>query len=76
MQKQGFDNCQLICWELSRYTWETAQAILELTKTYGVEISAVWCGWSGPAEWIVWYRIWALFPKIPMMLNSNRSAKR
>lgn len=51
MQKQGFDNCQLICWELSRYTRETAQAILELTKTYGVEISAVWCGWSGPAEW-------------------------
>lgn len=47
----GFDNCQLVCWNLSLFTEENAQKINALCSEYNVTISAFWCGWEGPAEW-------------------------
>ena len=47
----GLDNCQLACWDHSRMTDKTAQEILAAASKYGVEISAFWCGWSGPQVW-------------------------
>ena len=47
----GFDNFQLICWNLSLFTEENAKKINELCKEYGVTISAFWCGWEGPSKW-------------------------
>ena len=49
--ENGFDNFQLICWNLSLFTEENAKAINALCKEYGVTISAFWCGWEGPSEW-------------------------
>ena len=47
----GLDNCQLACWDENKMTDAMAEAILAATKKYNVEISAFWCGWSGPAIW-------------------------
>ncbi len=47
----GFDNCQLACWRFEKMTDENAKEIKMATKKYGVEISAFWCGWTGPAVW-------------------------
>ena len=47
----GLDNCQLACWDHSRMNDDSAEKIVSATKKYGVEISAFWCGWSGPAVW-------------------------
>ena len=49
--ENGFDNFQLICWNLSLFTEENAKKINELCKEYGVTISAFWCGWEGPSVW-------------------------
>ncbi|MEE0928290.1 MAG: sugar phosphate isomerase/epimerase [Acutalibacteraceae bacterium] len=49
--ENNFDNFQLICWKPELFTEENAKTIVELCKQYGVEISAFWCGWEGPAEW-------------------------
>lgn len=49
--ENGFDNFQLICWNLSLFTEENAKAINALCKEYGVTISAFWCGWEGPSKW-------------------------
>ncbi len=49
--KNGFGSCQLCCWNMDLLTKENAEFIRELSKKYEVEISAVWCGWSGPAVW-------------------------
>ena len=47
----GFSSCQLSCWEPERYTDEAAEQVLALIARYGVRISTVWCGWSGPKQW-------------------------
>lgn len=47
----GFDYCQLCCWDMSLYTDEVAENVLEACKKYNVEISTLWAGWSGPKLW-------------------------
>lgn len=47
----GFTTCQLVGWELDKFTAEYAEKVKEYTKKYGVEVSAFWCGWSGPQKW-------------------------
>lgn len=47
----GFDNFQLICWNMALFTEENAKQINSLCKEFGVTISAFWCGWEGPAVW-------------------------
>ncbi len=49
--REGFNNCQLVCWQPSLWTDENAARVKALTEEKGVEISAFWCGWEGPAEW-------------------------
>ena len=51
LREQGFDNCQLISWNTTLWTDENAAKIKEYQAEYGVEISAFWCGWEGPAVW-------------------------
>ena len=51
LQRLGFDSCQLCSWEPRAWTEENAQGILELERTYGVEVSSFWCGWEGPRVW-------------------------
>lgn len=47
----GFDNFQLICWDMTLFTEENAKEINALCEEYGVTISAFWCGWEGPTAW-------------------------
>lgn len=47
----GFTSCQISSWDMERYTDEYAERIVNATKKYGVEISSLWCGWSGPRVW-------------------------
>ncbi len=49
--KSGFKTCQLCCWNIEFLNEENAKLINTLKEKYDIEISAFWCGWSGPAEW-------------------------
>lgn len=49
--EMGFQSCQLSVWDMSQYTDESAERVLKASKETGVEISALWCGWPGPAVW-------------------------
>lgn len=43
--------CQLCCWDTKLYTDENALKIKNAAQKTGMEITALWAGWSGPAEW-------------------------
>lgn len=47
----GMYTCQLVCWDMSKLTDDNAERVKIAVKQTGVEISAFWCGWSGPQEW-------------------------
>jgi L-ribulose-5-phosphate 3-epimerase len=47
----GFPTCQLNSWEEARFTQPTAAAVKAAAAAHQVEISALWCGWAGPAVW-------------------------
>lgn len=51
LEKLGFESCQLRCWTPSLYTAENARRVADLSKKHGIEISALWAGWRGPAVW-------------------------
>ena len=46
-KEMGFDSVQFTCWQMERYTDETAETILNALNKYGVRISTFWCGWRG-----------------------------
>lgn len=47
----GFDSCQITCWNHSILTDEYAKRINAACEKYGITISTVWVGWSGPTAW-------------------------
>lgn len=47
----GLCSCQLNVWDQSLMTQENADEILECMAKTGMELSALWAGWSGPCEW-------------------------
>lgn len=49
--EQNFKHCQLVSWNPALWTEEKAEEIITLRDKYGVEITAFWCGWSGPTRW-------------------------
>lgn len=51
LQSNGFTNCQLCCWDPDIMNDEHAQKINSAVEKYNIEITAFWCGWSGPAVW-------------------------
>ncbi len=51
LHDNGFDNCQLVSWNLNLWTDEMAEKINAAVKEYGITISGFWCGWSGPTAW-------------------------
>lgn len=48
---QGFFHCQLVSWDPTLWTDESAEEVKALSAEYGVEITAFWCGWAGPKRW-------------------------
>ncbi len=51
VREQGFDNCQLISWNTTLWSDENAAILKGLFEEHRVEISAFWCGWTGPKVW-------------------------
>lgn len=51
LSELGIYTCQLNCWNMRNYTDEMAEAVLKYTKEYGIEVTALWCGWSGAKVW-------------------------
>lgn len=49
-KKLGFDNCQLLIWDVSLYTDEFANEVKRAMLELDFEVTAVWCGWSGPVD--------------------------
>ena len=47
----GMDCCQLCRWGSDIFTSEMAERIVKASEKYGVEVTALWCGWEGPAKW-------------------------
>jgi len=47
----GFKSGQISVWDMSLYHIDIAEKIKALTKEPGFEITAVWCGWTGPVDW-------------------------
>ena len=47
----GCECCQISVWDMSLYTDENARKISAAAEKYGIEISTLWTGWSGPKEW-------------------------
>ncbi len=49
--EHGFPSCQINIWDETLLTDETADHLRETARRYGVDISALWCGWGGPSVW-------------------------
>ena len=47
----GMASCQLISWTPAHWTDEIAAYTRRLMAEYEVEVSAFWCGWTGPSAW-------------------------
>ena len=50
-KEMGIESCQLSMWNTALYTDGTAEMINSAVKETGIEVSALWAGWSGPSEW-------------------------
>ncbi len=51
LKQLGFDSFQLSSWDPAQFTDDNAAFILRTIQKYDVEISAFWCGWTGPCVW-------------------------
>jgi sugar phosphate isomerase/epimerase len=47
----GLRTCQLCCWKPQIYGAKLAEQVRAASKRTGIEISSLWTGHSGPAEW-------------------------
>ena len=47
----GATCCQITAWDTACYTEQKAEEILCAAEKCGIEVSTLWCGWSGPKEW-------------------------
>ena len=51
LREMGVESCQLVCWDRSLLTEETAVMVREAVCEKKIEITAFWCGWEGPKAW-------------------------
>lgn len=51
LRDMGMECCQLVCWDDAFFTDAMAKRVREAADTYGVDITAFWCGWPGPKVW-------------------------
>jgi L-ribulose-5-phosphate 3-epimerase len=47
----GLPTCQVNCWNPVFFTPQMAERVKAAAAARGLEISAFWCGWEGPAVW-------------------------
>ena len=51
VDSMGIHSCQVLCWNPELFTDEMAELVKSSAKEWNIEISALWCGWSGPVVW-------------------------
>ncbi|MBQ1183065.1 MAG: sugar phosphate isomerase/epimerase [Clostridia bacterium] len=51
IKERGLQTCQVNIWDMSLYTDEVAEAMVNASKETGIEISTFWAGWRGPTTW-------------------------
>lgn len=51
LRDMGFGCCQMVCWNMDLYSDDIAVKVCDASKELDIEITALWCGWSGPAVW-------------------------
>ncbi len=47
----GLSTCQLVSWDPSLWTEETAEAVVRTKQETGIHVPGFWAGWTGPAVW-------------------------
>lgn len=47
----GLGSCQISCWDMSLYTDKNVAKLKAASEKYGVEITTIWAGYSGPEVW-------------------------
>ena len=47
----GFRSAQLSVWDMAYHTEECASRILAACRDFDFTVTAVWCGWTGRADW-------------------------
>ncbi len=50
-KEMGINSVQLLSWDPLLHTDEMAAKVNDAKKKYDIEISALWCGWTGPRTW-------------------------
>lgn len=51
LREMGLCSCQLVIWDRTLLCDSVAAEVNRQSEQYGVEISALWCGWEGPRVW-------------------------
>lgn len=70
--KLGFHNGQLVVWDMSLYSQQTAEQIKKACRDYAFTVTAIWCGWSGPVEWM-YPNMYSSIGLVPAALRSQRT---
>jgi sugar phosphate isomerase/epimerase len=47
----GVPSCQIVCWQRELFSREMAERVVAASETYGVEVTTIWTGLPGPAQW-------------------------
>ena len=68
----GFRSGQLCAWNIDLYTEETAEALKRACRDFGFEITAIWCGWTGPKTFQHPYR-YATIGLVPASMRTQRT---
>jgi sugar phosphate isomerase/epimerase len=51
LNKMGLETCQLAAWNETLFTSQVVEKVIQASARYQIQISALWCGWGGPAIW-------------------------
>ncbi len=47
----GLKVCQLVSWDPSKWTEETAENVKQAVRETGIRVTCLWAGWPGPKVW-------------------------
>ena len=68
----GFHSGQLCAWNIDLYTEEIAEKLKKACRDFDFEITAIWCGWTGPKTFQHPYR-YATIGLVPASMRTQRT---
>ena len=68
----GFRSGQLCAWNIDLYTEEIAEKLKKACRDFDFEITAIWCGWTGPKTFQHPYR-YATIGLVPASMRMQRT---